>query len=72
MQKASGKSVNIATIQKDKMQLNEVSASILDIESNTKRLTNSQRKYNDEMRNGNTAAGLAGKIQSIVAVYAGV
>ena len=53
------------------MQLNEVSASILDIESNTKRSTNSQRKYNDEMHNGNTAAGLAGKIQSIVAVYAG-
>ena len=72
MQKASGKAVNTATIQKAKIQLNEVAASILGIESNTKRSTSSQRRYNDEVRNGNTAAaGLAGKIKSIVAMYAG-
>ncbi len=73
MQKVSGKAVNTTAIQRAKTQLNEVAASILDIEANTKRSTNSQRKYNDEMRNGrNAAAGLAGKIQSIVAMYAGV
>ena len=62
MQKASGKAVNTATIQKAKIQLNEVAASILDIESNTKRSISSQRRHNDEIRNGaNAAAGLAGK-----------
>lgn len=72
MQKVSGKAVNTATIQKAKMQLNEVAASILDIESHTKRSTSSQRRHNDEIRNGaNAAAGLAGKIKSIVAMYAG-
>lgn len=72
MQKASGKAVNTATIQKAKIQLNEVAASILDIESNTKRSTSSQRRHNDEIRNGaNAAAGLAGKIKSVVAMYAG-
>ena len=72
MQKASGKAVNTATIQKAKIQLNEVAASILDIESNTKRSISSQRRHNDEIRNGaNAAAGLAGKIKSVVAMYAG-
>ena len=73
MQKVSGKSVNTTAIRRAKTQLDEVASAILDIESNTKRSANSQRKYNAEIRNGNNAAaGLAGKIQSVVAMYAGI
>ena len=66
MQKVSGKSVNTAAIQRAKTQLDKVASSILDIESNTKRSTGSQRRYNDEIRNGtNAAVGLAGKIKEL-------
>lgn len=73
MQRISGNAVDLENIRSARSELNNAEIQIREIEQEITRSENSQRRFNDEVRNGNGAAdGLLSRFKQIAATYIGL
>ena len=73
LETASGNGLNPAQFASARAELSKMSGQLETIERNVNRSSDAQKGLNREIRGGSVAAdGLAGKVKSLIAAYAGV
>jgi tape measure domain-containing protein len=73
MQRASGNSVDTASIQAARRELSSAEASFNQVEASIRDSNTQQQQFNNSIREGqSSASGLLGKLKSFIGVYAGI